>query len=341
VCCILERSFRPILPAMLAGASGFALAAFYILPAAYEQPWVNISSVLVYNLQPWHNFLFTRAGDPEFILFNFKISAVALFIIGVFGISAVFAARQRFRGRTMFWILFVIGALPVILMFPATALLWRYVPELKFVQFPWRTLTPLALVAAFFFAAAVSPLRRKWPAWIAAILALAAIAAWMTTNNWWDSQDTPGVARAISTDAGYDGTDEYVPAGCDRYDLPDNTPRVAALNPDADEPLAAPNFRLHVEAWQAERKFISVDSPQAMVLAVKLYPYPAWKATRNGEPIDFVTTPCTAPMQISLPAGHSDVVLRFTRTPDRTLGDAISLTTALVLLFFVYRKRRQ
>jgi hypothetical protein len=341
VYCILERSFRPILPAMLAGASGFALAAFYILPAAYEQPWVNISSVLVYNLQPWHNFLFTRAGDPEFILFNFKISAVALFIIGVFGISAVFAARQRFRGRTMFWILFVIGALPVILMFPATALLWRYVPELKFVQFPWRTLTPLALVAAFFFAAAVSPLRRKWPAWIAAILALAAIAAWMTTNNWWDSQDTPGVARAISTDAGYDGTDEYVPAGCDRYDLPDNTPRVAALNPDADEPLAAPNFRLHVEAWQAERKFISVDSPQAMVLAVKLYPYPAWKATRNGEPIDFVTTPCTAPMQISLPAGHSDVVLRFTRTPDRTLGDAISLTTALVLLFFVYRKRRQ
>ena len=341
VYCILERSFRPILPGMLAGAAGFALAAFYILPAAYEQPWVNISSVLVYNLQPWHNFLFTRAGDPEFILFNFKISAIALFIMGVFGISAVFAARQRFRGRTMFWILFAIGVVPVVLMFPATALLWRYVPELKFVQFPWRTLTPLALVAAFFFAAAVSPLRRKWPAWIAAILSLGALAAWMTTNNWWDSQDTPGVARAISTDAGYDGTDEYVPAGCDRYDLPDNTPRVAALNPDADEPLSAPNFRLHVEAWQAERKFISVDSPQEMVLAVKLYPYPAWKATRNGEPIDFVTTPCTAPMQISLAAGHSDVVLRFTRTPDRTLGDAISLTTALVLLFFEYRKRRQ
>jgi hypothetical protein len=339
--CILERSFRPILPAVLAGASGFALAAFYILPAAYEQRWVNISSVLVYNLQPWHNFLFTRAGDPEFILFNFKISAIALFIIGVFGISAVFAARQRFRGRTMFWILFVIGALPVILMFPAAALLWRFVPEMQFVQFPWRTLTPLALVAAFYFAAAVSPLRRKWPVWIAAILALGALAAWMTTNNWWDSQDTPGVARAISTDAGYDGTDEYVPAGCDRYDLPDNTPRVAALNPDADEPLGAPNVRLHVEGWQAERKYISVDSPQAMVLAVKLYPYPAWKATRNGKPIDFVTSPCTAPMQISLPAGHSDLVLRFARTPDRTLGNAISLTTALVLLFFTYRKRRQ
>jgi hypothetical protein len=341
VFCFLERSPRAILTAIVAGASGFALAAFYILPAAYEQRWVNISDVLTFNLQPWHNFLFAHEGDPEFILFNFKISAIALFLIAVFGINAVFAARQRLRGRTMFWIFFVLGALPVILMFPVTTILWKDVPEMKFVQFPWRTLTPLALVAAFFFAAAIAPLRRKWPAWIAAVLVLFALAAWMTTNNWWDSQDTPGVARAISTDAGYEGTDEYVPTGCDRYDLPDNTPRAQALNQDADEPLTAPNVRLHVEGWQAEYKFISIDSPQTLVLAVKLYPYPAWKATRNGAPISYVTDPCTAPMQIPLPAGHSDVILSFTHTPDRNLANAISLTTALVLIFFTYRRGRQ
>jgi hypothetical protein len=339
--CILERSPHAILPAIVAGASGFALAAFYILPAAYEQRWVNISDVLLFNLQPWHNFLFAHEGDPEFILFNFKISAIALFLIAVFGINAVFAARQRLRGRTMFWIFFVLGALPVILMFPISAILWKDVPEMKFVQFPWRTLTPLALVAAFFFAAAIAPLHRKWPAWIAAVLVLAALATWMTTNNWWDSQDTPGVARAISTDAGYEGTDEFVPTGCDRYDLPDETPRAVALNQDADEPLTAPNVRLHVEGWQAEYKFISIDSPQTLVLAVKLYPYPAWKATRNGAPISYVTDPCTAPMQIPLPAGHSDVILRFTHTPDRNLANAISLTAALMLIFFTYQRKRQ
>ena len=95
VYCILERSLRALLPAIVAGATGFALAAFYILPAAYEQRWVNISEVLTFNLQPWHNFLFATAGDPEFILFNFKMSGIALFIIAMFGISAVFAARQR------------------------------------------------------------------------------------------------------------------------------------------------------------------------------------------------------------------------------------------------------
>jgi hypothetical protein len=338
--CVLERSPRAIVPAIVGGASGFALAAFYILPAAYEQRWVNISDVLVFNLQPWHNFLFTRDGDPEFILFNFKISAIALFLIAVFAISSVYAARQRMRGRTMFWILFVLGALPVILMFPVATIVWKDVPEMKFVQFPWRTLTPLALVAVFFFAAAIAPLRRKWPAWIAAVLSLGALAAWMTTDNWWDSQDTPGVARAISTNTGYEGADEYVPAGCDRYDLPENTPRAVALNQDADEPLTAPNVRLHIEGWRAEYKFISVDSPQALVLAVRLYPYPAWKATRNGAPISYALTPCTVPLQLALPAGHSEVVLSFIHTPDREIGNFISLATALLLIFFTYRKRR-
>lgn len=339
--CFLEGSLRSILLGAAAGASGFALAAFYILPAAYEQRWVNISSVLEFSLQPWHNFLFTHAGDPEFILFNFKISAVALFVIGVFAVSAVFAARQRFRGRSMFWVLFLLGALPVMLMFPISTYLWKYVPEMKFVQFPWRTLTPLAVSASFFFSAAVSPLRRKWMAWAAAALSLAAMATWMTRNNWWDSQDTPGIAKAISTGVGYEGDDEYIPVGCDRYDLPEHPPRAFVVDADNGEPVSAPNTLLGIERWQAEERIISVDAPQAMTLAVKLFPYPAWGVSRNGMPSYFVADPCTVPMQIPLPAGHSNVVLGFSRTWDRTAGDIISFVAlVLLLVLFGYSRRR-
>ena len=212
VYCFVERSPRAILPAAAGGASGFALAAFYVLPAAYEQRWVNISNVLDSSLLPWHNFLFAKSGDPEFVLFNLKISAVAIFLIAVFAVSSVFAARQRIRGRTMFWILFTLGALPVILMFPVATLIWKDVPEMKFVQFPWRTLTPLAIATAFFFAAAIAPKRRKWPAWIAAALSRRDGLV-DDHEQWWDSQDAPGIARAISSDEGYEGADEYVPAG--------------------------------------------------------------------------------------------------------------------------------
>lgn len=329
--CFVERTLRAILPAAAAGALGFALAAFYILPAAYEQRWVNISNVLDSSLLPWHNFLFAQSGDPEFVLFNLKISAVGILLVTVFAVSSVFAARQRLRGRTMFWILFTLGALPVILMFPIATIIWQDVPEMKFVQFPWRTLTPLAIAAAFFFAATIAPLRRKWPAWIAAALSLAAIAAWMTTNNWWDSQDAPGIALSIGTDAGYEGADEYVPAGCDRYDLPVNPPRAGVVDPDSNQYISAPAARLHVQAWQPEQKIISVDSPNELALALKLFPYPAWKVTSNGAPVAYAADSCTAPMQIPLPAGHNEVVVQFTRTRDRALGLLISLAALLIV----------
>lgn len=340
--CILERSIRAIGYAIVAGTLGLALASFYIVPAAYEQRWVNITSILAFSLQPWHNFLFAKAGDPEFILFNFKVSAMAVLLIGLFAISAVFASRQRFRGRTIFWILFLLGALPVILMFPVAGYVWQYVPELKFVQFPWRTLTPLALAGSFFFAAAVAPYRRKWVAWILAAISLVAIGAWMTTNNWWDSQDTPGVARAISTDAGYEGEDEYVPAGCDRFDLPDHTPRIAALDPETGEPLHSAGVQLQAQDWRAEHRAISVDSPVPLNLALRLYNYPAWLATRDGAPIEILSgDSCTKPLQFSLPAGHSELVLQFVRTPDRTIGALTSLAAALLLILWLVLARKK
>ena len=43
--------------------TGFGLAAFYILPAAWERNWVQISQVLTANLRPEQNFLFTHSSD--------------------------------------------------------------------------------------------------------------------------------------------------------------------------------------------------------------------------------------------------------------------------------------
>jgi hypothetical protein len=329
---VLSRSLRPVLQAAVAGASGFALAAFYMVPAVVEQRWVEISQALAPELQPWRNFLFTHSDDPEFVLFNLKVSGVALLVVAIFGIAAVLAARRRESAPGMFWSLLTLGSVSLILMFPWTAWLWRHVPELAFVQFPWRWLLPLDVVAVLFLCAAIASLKRRWIAWSLAALVLVSLGAWMTTNNWWDDQDSAFVADSIASGAGYQGTDEYQPLGCDRTDLPENPQRASLIDPQTKVVVPSAGVRLHVDSWTAEHKIVTVDSPRPVTLALQVIAYPAWRAMVNGTAVAIQPLPDTAVVSLPLRAGSSHVELHFTRTRDRTLGGLISIAAAIVLL---------
>ena len=135
-------------------AFGFGLAAFYILPAAWEQRWVQIGEILTDLLRPDKNFLYTHADNPEFLFFNWKVSTIAVGVILAFGISAVLVARRRRELAEVWWNLFALGSAATLMMLPVSGLAWRFLPKLQFVQFPWRWMGPLDFVLAFFLAAA-------------------------------------------------------------------------------------------------------------------------------------------------------------------------------------------
>src|ERR1700686_3533648 len=94
---LTKKSWRPLLHGGAALALGFGLAAFYLVPAAYEQRWVNISLALASGLQPSQNFLYAVIADGEHNAFN-RIASHAAVLMMV--LTAVFAALSFPRGRS-------------------------------------------------------------------------------------------------------------------------------------------------------------------------------------------------------------------------------------------------
>jgi hypothetical protein len=361
--CIVRRDARPLFHGGAAMAGGLGLAAFYIFPAAYEQRWIQIKEVLAQNLRPDRNFLFTRGNDPEFVLFNWKVSAVALGVMMIAGIAAVFAARRRREFPELWWMLLALGAVSVILMFPLSVVLWNNLPELRFVQFPWRWLIPLGAVYAMVVAAATGRSRRPW-VWYAVLgLATAGTAAAIVRDAWWDSEDIPLLTEAIHRGYGYEGTDEYAPLGCDRYALPGSelaltagdevqipsasgagpasTPRIAELDADAQRIVPVKPLNLKIDDWTSEHKSLTETKDHPVKLAVRLINYPAWEVHRDGKIAQPDSLEHTAQMVVPLPAGTHRVEITLRRTWDRTAGAAASALSAIGLIVFAFFTRRR
>lgn len=333
-----ERSPKVLLFGGGAMALGIALASFYLVPAAFEQDWVNIREVLSAGLRPKENFLFTLTPDPEHNRFNFLVSKVAVGEMTAFAMALGFGTGLRRASPRTWWTFVALVAACVLLMVPLTMPLWNYLPKLRYVQFPWRWLFPLGVPFAGFVATALARMRGKTPAlgWVIAALALAVCGWSLQRHAWWDRDGVEDLREAILVKGvGYEGVDEYAPRGTDPYDLNRNAPRIA----DARQP-ERPAAGVHVEHWHAEHRVFTVTAAQPTALVLRLLNYPAWKVKVDGQPSHATSAEGTGQMVISVPVGQTRVTIEFARTADRRLGlllSVIALAFAVLAAFAIYR----
>jgi uncharacterized membrane protein len=331
VVALQRRTWRPLLYGAAGLFLGFCLCGFYLLPAAYEQRWVNIGQALSAGLLPSENFLYTVINDPEHTIFNWIASTIAVLMIVLTGIAAL-AARPREEesggalSKKLWHGLLLLAGLATLLMLRFTSIFWEHLPKLRFVQFPWRWMSLLSVVFAFFLGSAMA---RRW-GWIWAVATFALIgstAVVLVQCGWWDTQDIPVLRAAITDGSGFDGTDEYDPAGDDHTNIPVKSLEAMVMDTDS---ISGPNSRpaIHVDRWSPEEKEVSVNSREPFFLGLRLLNYPAWRAEVNGA----VVTPRGGDdynqMIVRVPAGESHIRVRFVRTLDRTLGGILTLLGA-------------
>ena len=255
---------------------GVGLASVYVLPAWYEQRWVEITRVIDPGMRVEDSFLFAHTGEPyhDHVLHSASSIAIALLGVGLLALCLVFLVRARQAhhpgpGDLASWTLpaklAVVLAAILFLQSPWSDPLWRLAPELRFLQFPWRWLLVGGLAAmlacALLAERLLRPMGKVW-LWVAAgVLCAGAWSAGHVAANAYaqscDDEDNVAAQRALlfaptsddpvsaATDVeGFEGTDEYTPSGADNGEVQQGLPAVRLLahaDEDEGDDTATPN----------------------------------------------------------------------------------------------------
>lgn len=359
---------RQQLPALRAAAGGLllglALAGFYLLPAAYERRYVQIAMAIIPNMRVEDNFLFghTGNGPHDQVLHTASLVAVSLLAVTVVVLVVAFVGQRRSsrqsraasEGNPLLALLTLALCIAVLLR-PFSMPLWHLLPELSFLQFPWRWLAVLGCVLGAGVALLVGPRRPAllWAAPLSLVLvATASTAANSQFRQGCEVKERPQERLAlVETQHGVVATDEYTPTTADNDQLrwddpawwltpdpnapgPNTVPNPAATIENYDQP---PPLEQTISASAPTHLHLNVDHPTDLVL--NLRDYPAWVVTINSHVVPHLQRD-DGLIAVPLPAGADDIDVRWRRLPDVWLGDGVSLFALGIAGWLGWRSRR-
>jgi hypothetical protein len=342
---------------------GLALPAFYLVPAAYERRYVQIALAIIPNMRFEDNFLFSHTTDEPHNEVSQAVSwlAVCLLVLTAAAAVLVLIKRRRAGDREKTPLLpaalVILTGVVAFMLVPLSTPLWRLLPELAFLQFPWRWLTVLSVVFALALALLLAGFgtferNRKRLLFAGPVLALVlgVLGVWLYRQPC-DPYGRPAdVLRLFQTHHGVLPTEEYTPNGA-RNDFlrSDNPADWLAFDPAAYAPdtipsrlLADPDFSDPLPIGETlsapAPRHLTLDLPAPETLILNLRAYPVWRVTRNGEEAVPHIHRQDGLIALALPAGRSTIDIAWRWTLDQKLGWAIS-GLAVLLFGLSFRHR--
>jgi hypothetical protein len=397
---VTQRSWAPVLRAFVGGVLGMGVIAAYLLPATYEQRWVDILQVTRDPGQTLENsWIFATHADPvladhDVVLRQASIIVVLMIAVTLAGMLAAWLRgvfpilpanqskrsvphicchperAQRVEGPA-FRLLLPLALIPfavLFLQFPLSRPVWNLLPELRFLQFPWRWLLVLEAPMAIFFAAAIWPgsSARRWQRvaisglCIALFVGMTACAEQFFFQSCYAEDAVPGMLATYRAGHGFPGTDEYEPIGSDLSLIPTGLPAACLVsdpNTTLGKPAESPDlppvwnaaqgsceatYSWAATPGQAPHRHLriaaTVDQPGYLVL--RLLSFPAWQIRVNGR------APASLPhrddglVAVPVPQGAVEVTADWRTTPDVLAGRWLSALFALLLIALFFLERR-
>jgi hypothetical protein len=342
---------RTLIGPIAALACGAGLAAPAILPALVEKSHVNIQWTReMPNGDFVNNFIFRDDPIPGLGYRDpvkppvFK-SAHSELLLAAAGAVIALAWGADDRRRRLAATCAAGCALAYFLQLEISTLVWRAIPELPTIQFPWRFQTMMVLAAALLSGFAIEAIRgggRSGAARGPGAAALAVLAVLALVNLLLAAQNAylkPFVFDAAQGER--QGVADWV--------APEFTPVAYMDYKDIkkvrlDFPRAAFTEgmgEITVSRWATSRRTLHLQSALGGSVQVHTFWFPGWTATLDGEPLAIAPAPPYGAINFKAPPGSHIVELIFGSTPPRRAGWWVGAFSVLLTALLAWAPRRR
>jgi len=293
---------------------GFGLSAFFWLPALYDKQFT----------------VFDKTGVSD--ISNYFISVKDLNILGlvffaVVTLSIVLFIRSKDKLSGFF---LTTSLLLTVLIFPFSFSIWRYLPFVNFIQFPFRLISFIILGLSFLLSYQLNLFKGKLKILLTVsylILIIISAKDFILPKDYQIFPDSFYSTNQDSTTV----KNEYMPKWVKVIPIAMASERVALINGQAKVQNVTTN---------GNRATFSINALSQTQVQFNTVYFPGWKVKVDGKEIPISYNNDNGLIRFLINPGNHNVNISFGETPLRMISDLISLVSLIAFFVFVIRDRK-
>lgn len=335
------KKWKAILQLLLAAILGLGLSAFFLLPAFFEKSLIQTKYLTVGYFDFRIHFvairqffsLFWGYGSSTWGPVDGLSFQVGLVNIAILAIAFVLAVIYR-KDRNLLELLIFLGIsfiFSIFLTHNKSDFIWEAIPNMAFIQFPWRFLG-ISIFIVSLTGGAITPYlkNRLFPVYLIIIIAaIVSTLSYFKPKEYVDDNFFDKFLNSEKMHQGIDLTKDYLPIWVLTVDDP-------MLNyPEAKSGK--------IEVKKFEKKGIKAESGIKVLsdslIEMPITYFPGWEVKANSQLIPQSLPSKMGLIRFHLPPGDYKIAVEFKDTLIRTVGNMVSLSSVLLILIILMFKR--
>lgn len=344
---VMEKTKRLEVAKSIAVGSvvGLLVASFFIIPLIVERNQVHLETLtqgyfnyLAHFINLKQIFVSTIWGYGPTILGPADDVFLGLgpihFLFAVLGFLIVFF-KARKQTIKLVVALFIVLMGSLFLTHERSSFIWNLIPQLSYVQFPWRFVLIAGFCASFLGAFWLNAINKK-NALVLYIISLIAILAF------YSSFFTPKDWFYITDEQKLSGENYQRQITASIYDY---LPKSASKNPDNQAPTTVipGEGEIIVDSFEKGTNWYKVSLQvlsESAQIVFPSYDFPGWKIWANDNEIKTERYSELGLVSARLQKGNYNIIVKLTNSPSRTVGNLLSLVGLAIVSVLLFSKKK-